>query len=609
MAPYGMPPLNEASATTSPPIPALEQADLHFWSAEEIIKRRGYEDPTVIANLAKLARTLAYHLGHTREDFPTFYFFVDRMMSAVCPPSNYDQHFIPKREPTKKEGLPLPRAIVSAQRLYEAVRPVYVKDYNEQERPGTATEREKKQIDDFIFGACADFCKMRFAGYVPEDLRYQGMWVVAPPGHGKSSFLSYLIERDFEKVARDQASVIVMESKRDLITSIQGLARFAPGGDLYGKLISLDLEQVESPLALNLFDFGDIDGLPPREQEITLNAVNGMFEYTFRTLLQTDMTPRLSTMFTALTQLVLKIPGGTIDTMKEICEPDGLQPYLQYVDLLDRDQRSFFKSKWNDRRDPATNMTKALIVDRIATIKGKVRVLGRMLSAKKLKVNFEELLATPKVILISYPKGMFQEEGTELLGRFFLAQIMMVTLRRQFLSKEQRTPLFIYCDEAQDVIRRDELIGRFLSQCRSLNIAMTFAHQRLDEDQLSPAVFRALCGTAAMVFAAKLDFNVDTLARVMHTTPEFITTAPTHVWAAYARGSLDNATSYRPPYVDFMRQPRMSEWELEAHQNEMRERFAITPDDEPEDPDDEPPESPPSTPQRRRQNKSEDLDY
>src|SRR5206468_9640832 len=77
---------------------------------------------------------------------------------------------------------------------------------------------------------------------IPEKTRFEHQWIVAPPGAGKSTLLQYLVCRDLEQVAADQASVVVMESNRDLIKAIEGLKVFAPGERLDGKLVVIDAE-------------------------------------------------------------------------------------------------------------------------------------------------------------------------------------------------------------------------------------------------------------------------------------------------------------------------------------------------------------------------------
>ncbi len=58
---------------------------------------------------------------------------------------------------------------------------------------------------------------------IPMSAQFQHHWIVAPPGTGKSTTLQFLLASDLELVARNQASVVVMESNRDLIKAIEGL--------------------------------------------------------------------------------------------------------------------------------------------------------------------------------------------------------------------------------------------------------------------------------------------------------------------------------------------------------------------------------------------------
>lgn len=99
---------------------------------------------------------------------------------------------------------------------------------------------------------------------IPEKSRFEHQWIVAPPGAGKSTLLQYLILRDLDLVAESKASIVVMESNRDLIKAIEGLKQFAPGERLDGKLVVIDAEDIEWPIALNLFDVGMDDTHPIR---------------------------------------------------------------------------------------------------------------------------------------------------------------------------------------------------------------------------------------------------------------------------------------------------------------------------------------------------------
>src|SRR4051794_21196829 len=94
---------------------------------------------------------------------------------------------------------------------------------------------------------------------IPLPPRFEGMWVVGLPGSGKTQLFQYLIARDLDMVARGGASLVVLDPTGDepeptptLIRNLTRLKRFAPGGDLHGKLIYIDPTDEDYILPINL---------------------------------------------------------------------------------------------------------------------------------------------------------------------------------------------------------------------------------------------------------------------------------------------------------------------------------------------------------------------
>src|SRR5207253_1378624 len=75
---------------------------------------------------------------------------------------------------------------------------------------------------------------------LPDDQRFSGHWIVAPPGRGKTTLLHAMFLDD---LMRD-ASIIVMDSKGDLITPIKELAAVKE------RLVLIEPDP-DFPLALN----------------------------------------------------------------------------------------------------------------------------------------------------------------------------------------------------------------------------------------------------------------------------------------------------------------------------------------------------------------------
>src|SRR4051794_18063589 len=55
---------------------------------------------------------------------------------------------------------------------------------------------------------------------LPEETRYSGHWLIAPPGRGKTTLLHTLVTNDLEK----DAAVVLIDSKGDLINPIKTLS-------------------------------------------------------------------------------------------------------------------------------------------------------------------------------------------------------------------------------------------------------------------------------------------------------------------------------------------------------------------------------------------------
>ena len=110
-------------------------------------------------------------------------------------------------------------------------------------------------VDDYLSNTpFQDFFEAELPFIIQQSTRFQHHHIVSPPGTGKSTTLQTFLSHDLDLVADDKASVIVMDSNRDLFYTLSRLKRFAPDGDLAGKLISIDVEDVEWPISINLFN-------------------------------------------------------------------------------------------------------------------------------------------------------------------------------------------------------------------------------------------------------------------------------------------------------------------------------------------------------------------
>jgi len=229
-------------------------------------------------------------------------------------------------------------------------------------------------------------------------------------------------------------------------------------------------------------------------------------EYIFSALLDTAMTPLQKTLFRSVLTLLLQVPNATLETFREVLT-HGWKPYEQYVNQCDPSTRDFFVAKEFD--SPTYRETKQQVLWRLRLILSN-DYLRAIFTAPKTNVHFSELLDSGKLIVIDTEIDDLGEQGAEFFGRFFVALIWMYAVSRSKLRMEDKLPVYVYIDECQTVITRDEKVATILDTCRSQKIALTLAHQRIGQIQ-SPNVLDALNNCA--IRFANSDDDAEALAK------------------------------------------------------------------------------------------------
>ena len=400
---------------------------------------------------------------------------------------------------------------------------------------------------------------------IPDDVRFEHHWIVAGSGHGKTQTLQYLIAQDLEKVARREASIVVIDSQGDLIRTVSRLKFFADHPDT---LCLIDPTDIEYPLALNLFDVGmeRINRYSPLDRERLINGVLELYDFVLGSLLSAELTQKQAVIFRYITRLMLHIPNANIQTLRELMEPQGYEKYKPHIDKLQGTARAFFETEFNSRE---FSDTKRQVVRRLWGILENP-TFERMFSHPKNKLDLFSEMNAGKVILINTAKELLKQNGTELFGRFFIAVIAQAAQERATIAK--RMPTFVYIDECQDYL--DNNVSLILEQARKFNVGMILAHQYIG--QLPPKLHESFAANTSIKFAGGVsDKDARAFANMLRTTPEFIEEQPKGHFAAFVRNMTPHAVSLRVPFGRLEAMERLSPPEWEALRGQMRSRYAV----------------------------------
>ncbi len=265
----------------------------------------------------------------------------------------------------------------------------------------------------------------------------------------------------------------------------------------------IDPSDIEFPAALNLFDahLDRTETYSAVDRERVLNGVVELYETFFGAMLGAELTQKQGVIFRYLARLMITIPGATIHTLMQIME-DGAT-FKPYMGRLQGSARHFFATEFFA---PSFAATKKQILRRLWGVLS-TPAFERMFGQAENKLDLYAAMNEGKIILVSTAKDLLKQDGSALLGRFFIAMIAQAALERSVIPAADRTPTFVYIDEAQEYFGDD--VETILNQARKYRVGLTLAHQTLD--QLSPRLRAALHANTSLKFAGGVSARGDSL--------------------------------------------------------------------------------------------------
>lgn len=406
---------------------------------------------------------------------------------------------------------------------------------------------------------------------IPDKVRVEHCHIIGGTGHGKTQLLQRMVLSDLRGMAGEKQSLVVVDSQGDLIRKVSSLALFDPDtpGSLAERLILIDPTDIEHPPALNLFDPG-VDRLArytPREREVAFNSLVDIYGRFFGALLGSELTARQGAVFRYLARLMLTIEEATIHTLIELM--DDPRPFKEHTRKLDPTARRFFEKEFTR---PAFNATRQQIKQRLYAVLS-IPTFDRLFSAPRSKINFFDELNAGAIVLVSTAKDVLKADGAGIFGRFILSLIEHAIMERATLAETERTPTYLYVDEAQDYF--DETVETLLVQGRKYRFGLILAHQNLA--QLDVRLRAILMGNTTVKFAGGItSSDAKALAPDMRTSKVNLLSlrkdAGGAAFALFIRNHTPHAITVTIPFGLLEEQPTLSreQWTALVEQNRAR---------------------------------------
>lgn len=381
---------------------------------------------------------------------------------------------------------------------------------------------------------------------MPEEQRFSGHWIIAPPGRGKTTLLHTMFLSDVD----EDASIIVIDSKGDLLEPIKRL-------DWIKDRLLLIEPTADYALALNPFDVS---------RSSVMHAVN-MIEYIMAGLLDAKFTALQSTLFRNVVPAIIEAyQQPTLDTFKTVMV-HGLPTDL--LSHLNPHSRAFFENQDTGFHSKTYESTRREVVWRLDYVLTNP-VIRTMFSAVQTKLDIGKAMDDGKIILINNSKATLTDEGAEFFGRFFIALIVRAAQQRAGRPAESKKPCYVYIDECQTVIAKDTRIPTLLDECRSQKIGLILSHQRTA--QLTAPVLDAAANCAIRM--ANSDDEAKYLADKIRVPTETLRSLPRGSFGTFIRDFSPPGFVLKVPHYDIEKLPQMTDAELAAIRARMKTEFS-----------------------------------
>lgn len=285
--------------------------------------------------------------------------------------------------------------------------------------------------------------------------RLRHIHIIGATGTGKSTLLTNLIIQDMN----NGLGFSLIDPHGDLVESV---ISYIPENRV-NDVVIIDPSDFEFPIGFNILS---------AKTEVEKIVLSSDLISIFRRQ-STSWGDQMTTILTnAINAFLESEQGGTLFDLRRFLIDDKFRnQFLKTVH--DPTVINFWQQEYTMLRKNAIGP----ILTRMDTfIRPKII---RNMMAQKNGLDFADLMASNKIILIKLPQGLIGEENSNLLGSLIVSKIQQAAQSRQAIAFNYRNPHFLYIDEFQNFITPS--MSAILSGSRKYSLGLVLAHQDMEQ--------------------------------------------------------------------------------------------------------------------------------
>ncbi len=304
--------------------------------------------------------------------------------------------------------------------------------------------------------------------------RTRHTYIIGKSGMGKSTLLENMAIQD--------------------IQNGEGLAFLDPHGGTAEKLLDFVPEHrikdviyfapfdTEHPLALNVLEKVDIN-----KRHLVANGLMAAFKKVFG---EDKFSDRMQYI---LNNIILTLLENDDETLMGINRMLSDKDYRRKMisNLKDPSVKSFWLEEFAKAGEKYQQEAAPAIQNKIGQYTSNP-LIRNIIGQKKTSFDIREIMDNRKILIVNLSKGKVGEGNANLLGSLLITKIYLAAMSRADAGNDNLStlpPFFFYVDEFQNFA--NESFADILSEARKYNLALTVAHQYIDQmtEEVKSAVF------------------------------------------------------------------------------------------------------------------------
>ena len=329
-----------------------------------------------------------------------------------------------------------------------------------------------QQVSGICIG-CKDVLPVHFS----LDDRLKHTYIIGQPGTGKSTLIQQMVVSDII----EERGVCVIDPHGDLVEAV--LARIPP--TRAADVLLVDPTDLERPVGINLLEMSDAG-----EEDFITSEFMRMIHKIWDPLDQNPMAfgPWYSQAMRAAVKTAMAF-GGTVLDIPRLLEDDA---YAQEKKRYVKDPAiAGFWDDWKERKQMREHKDLCSWVTAKVDFICQNDSLRRILGQPKSTLDFRQVLAEKKIVLVNFAKGVLSTRDASLLGGIILTKLFAMTLQRGQIPAAERTFFGVYIDEFHNFTT--ETLTQMIAESRKFGVGLCFAHQNLK--QLPPWLLETVLGS------------------------------------------------------------------------------------------------------------------